>query len=911
MSNSKTKVNYSRLFGSTFGHISFAAFFIAIISGIILAIFYDVSAGYDSISVMLISNPGASFIRTLHYWSAQFFLVFYILHLRKSTESTVKKAVLLRLSLSLLIVFFVMLSGFILKGDGDALQAKRIVDALLQEIPLIGTFLAYSLLGKNADLQLPYVHHIATTSIFIWIIIAEHAKVLWPKMKTVIYFLPLMILLTFFFPAALKSTIDPVMKGPWYFLGMQEILHQISSIGLVLTLLLLIFLVFYLLPKVPLKFNRILKIVLSASALLYLFLILIGFFFRGENWQWQWPWQISTAETSLLNPLDNFASYFNPYDTSKQVPLIMDQRESCLYCHENVKGFSESHNPKAIGCASCHLGNVFSIEKDLAHSGMIKIPGNLVDAPRTCGQVDCHMGVDTRVKNSIMNTMSGVVSVNRFVFGETDSLNLLHRIDEIENSAADSHLRNLCASCHLGKQKSEYGPIGELSRGGGCNACHLNYSDAALNQLQIINNSLMKDTLNIRFHPSLDLNIRDEHCFGCHSRSGRISTNYQGWHETLLEPTELPADSLHRLLEDGRVFEKVTADIHHIRGLECIDCHNSYEIMGDGNLYAHQEEQLKVQCQDCHFNDQPETIDFENLDFESLKIARLRQMSDTSRIYLATKKDEIPLINTSFKNGKAILFSKNTEKKFKLNPPAEVCTKGNAHDRLSCSSCHTAWAPQCIGCHTEFKRDENGKDNLTGKKTDGAWIEWSGDFLAEAPTLGIIENKHPEQKQETIDVFVPGMILSIDKSAFNDLPDDSLFKRLFAPAKTHTTSLEGRTCKSCHNDPVMLGFGRGKLKYVNQNGKGVWQFDPLYQILKHDNLPADAWIGFLDESTPGQSTRTNMRAFNIEEQKKILQVGACLTCHEDQSNVMQQSLINFEDILKSVSAKCLLLQVSN
>lgn len=909
MSKNKIKINYTRLFGSTFGHISFAAFFIAIISGVILAVFYDVSAGYDSLSLMLISNPAALFVRTLHYWSAQFFLIFYILHiwdhLRKSTECAVKKAAWLRLSLSLLAVFFVMLSGFLLKGDSDSLQAKRILDLLLQEIPLVGSFLAYSLLGKNGDLQLPYVHHIASASIFIWIIIIEHAQVLWPKMKATIYFLPLMIVFTFLFPATLKSTLDPVMKGPWYFLGMQEILHQVSSIQFVLILFLLLFLLFYLLPKISKKYSRLLKIVLSISTLFYLFLILIGFFFRGENWKWQWPWQSNSTETNTLNPVANVKAYFTPYNTSKQVPLIMEQRESCLYCHNDVKGFSESHNPMAIGCASCHLGNVFSIEKDLAHNGMIKIPGNLNDVPRTCGQVDCHMGIDSRVKNSIMNTMSGIVSVNRVVFGESDSLNQLYHIDEIGHSAADTHLRNLCASCHLGNQKIEYGPIGELSRGGGCNACHLNYSDDALSQLQLLNESF-EDTLNISFHPSLDLNITDQHCFGCHSRSGRISTNYQGWHETLLEPSEMPADSLFRLLEDGRVFEKVPEDIHHKRGMECIDCHNSYEIMGDGSLYAHQEEQLKVQCQDCHFSDKPETTSFDGLDYESLKISKLRKMNDSSRVYLATIKDKIPLINTSFENGTATLFGKNSGQKFKLNPPAEICTKGTAHDRLSCNSCHTAWAPQCIGCHTEFKLDEKGKDNLTGKQTNGAWIEWSGDFLAEAPTLGVISRELSGKKQETIDVFIPGMILTIDKSTFSGIKGDSLFKRLFAPAKSHTTSLQGRSCKSCHNNPVTLGYGRGELKYVAQNRKGIWEFKPLYQKLKQDNLPADAWIGFLDESTPGTSTRINTRAFNIDEQRKILQVAACLTCHDDQSKLMQLSLVDFESLLKTVSSKCLL-----
>ena len=35
------------------------------------------------------------------------------------------------------------------------------------------------------------------------------------------------------------------------------------------------------------------------------------------------------------------------------------------------------------------------------------------------------------------------------------------------------------------------------------------------------------------FHPSTDVFVNDTHCFGCHSRSSRISTNFMGLQETL------------------------------------------------------------------------------------------------------------------------------------------------------------------------------------------------------------------------------------------------------------------------------------------------------------------------------------------------------------------------------------------
>jgi hypothetical protein len=42
------------------------------------------------------------------------------------------------------------------------------------------------------------------------------------------------------------------------------------------------------------------------------------------------------------------------------------------------------------------------------------------------------------------------------------------------------HLRQLCASCHLGAEKTALGPNDHESRGRGCNACHLSYSATAL-----------------------------------------------------------------------------------------------------------------------------------------------------------------------------------------------------------------------------------------------------------------------------------------------------------------------------------------------------------------------------------------------------------------------------------------------
>lgn len=164
----------------------------------------------------------------------------------------------------------------------------------------------------------------------------------------------------------------------------------------------------------------------------------------------------------------------------------------CVDCHDDMIGFEQSHSPDIVGCNACHLGNPSTTNKTLAHQNMILIPGNVSDSKQTCGVTTCHPGIPERIEKSLMNTMSGVISVNRYAFEEIEKPEGLFNVKDLTQSNADNHNRNLCASCHLGNEKSEWGAINEMSRGGGCNACHLNYNNEAMEQLNSYLNSKLK-----------------------------------------------------------------------------------------------------------------------------------------------------------------------------------------------------------------------------------------------------------------------------------------------------------------------------------------------------------------------------------------------------------------------------------
>jgi len=553
-----------------------------------------------------------------------------------------------------------------------------------------------------------------------------------------------------------------------------------------------------------------------------------------------------------------------------------------------MTGLSSHHDPKTIGCASCHLGNSHSNDKNLAHKGMVLIPGNLQNAAQTCATANCHSKELHRIQKSLMTTNSGIISVDKYLFDELKPEDSIFHITHLGQSAADMHLKNKCATCHLGSEKKHYGAIDEKSRGGGCLACHLNY-DAGT-----------KPNSKDQIHPQINLNVDNTKCFGCHSRSGRIATNYEGWSETLLKPNELKNSKNHRLLKDGRVFEKATPDVHHKSGMLCIDCHVSQEIMGDGKTYKHEADAVKISCSDCHTQGKPIQTKPPQMDYISAFDYALRGYKHAPNSFLVTQKGSIPLVNT-YKDakGNAFLVSKISKKELSIKPS---CKRDAVHQKVSCSMCHTAWAPTCIGCHTDYDPRISNAD-----KSQGRWIEHVAEFGFAPPTIGV---KKIGNNKEFVPA-IPGMIMTLDKSSFkgNKRGKDQKFVRWYAPNAAHTTTKAPRDCASCHTNSQALGFGKGTLNYVVKAKTARWEFTSYYANTPQDGFPQDAWIGFMKDinAKTTYSSHDYFFPLDLKEQKKMLEVGACIHCHQKDDQFLKR-LTNgaYQKMLKTRKKTCVI-----
>jgi hypothetical protein len=247
---------------------------------------------------------------------------------------------------------------------------------------------------------------------------------------------------------------------------------------------------------------------------------------------------------------------------------------SCIFCHKENTGLSK-HFP--FTCFFCHKGNAMSFDKKKSHEGLIEIPGNLSNADSTCGI--CHKDQSSHIQDSLMTKNSGMISINRKVFGEAISTGEYPNIKSLDpkNSPADSYYSQLCASCHLGMEKNKIGVLTGDQKGGGCLTCHLDYS-------------------NSQSHPSISKPFKDTVCFNCHSRSSRISLNYNG----LIEMDETDKRKADLILYDGRKVKKSQEDIHKTKGMSCTSCHKALDVMGDGKKHLYQEDAVYIKCESCH-----------------------------------------------------------------------------------------------------------------------------------------------------------------------------------------------------------------------------------------------------------------------------------------------------------------------
>jgi len=517
----------------------------------------------------------------------------------------------------------------------------------------------------------------------------------------------------------------------------------------------------------------------------------------------------------------------------------------------------------------------------------------------TCGS--CHPYQLARVKGNLMYTNSGMIKniqatwegTNNHLYGASaatvfDAAGkplVIKSVAELDNMAGELY-RKFCSLCHLGIESNR---SYSASHGSGCAACHFPYNNTATYEG---NDSTVKGkapySANHKLAPLPDNRV----CFRCHNRSGRIALAYQGLHDgnNAMVPTRggMPGPML---ISGRRNVVRITADIHYDKGMDCIDCHTSRDVMGDGYAYENVHHQVEIRCEDCHGSatERPkaEAITRENEDALRESKSYQKQMRPGMKMVLTAKGRKYS--NVFYDDEAVYLLGKRSGKMHEskvITGTPEHTIRG--HERMECYACHSRTVVQCYGCHTKYDQSRSGRDFVKGVKTPGVFTE-TEDYRRLYPfSLAINQRGKISPVTPGCQTFVT-MVDQRGRTVKREYVSEYRGKKQlrFAPFYSHNTGSKAVGCAECHGNPAFLGFGQHVVEGNSITATLVCETS--------QDKPLDGFLTMKRGSVKAFSaiTRQHSRTLTGEEVENVLAVNLCIVCHDNGKDKIYQKELDY------------------
>ncbi len=217
------------------GQAATALLFLAVVSGLVLAYQYEPGDPFISTVAMEAALDWGSFWRGTHFWSSQGFLVLLLLHTWYRLDGCEDSGAMKWFLLSLLVPasIFTLFSGYVLKFDATGEAAAAIAEHLLLMVPVAGRLLDRLLVSVSTEgLNRIYGVHILLTFLLWFVGTWYHTRR--PVMGRGWFLASLLwvVAVSLLFPAPLDlpGHEATLIKGPWFFLGVQELLRHIPPL---------------------------------------------------------------------------------------------------------------------------------------------------------------------------------------------------------------------------------------------------------------------------------------------------------------------------------------------------------------------------------------------------------------------------------------------------------------------------------------------------------------------------------------------------------------------------------------------------------------------------------------------------------------------------------------------------------
>jgi len=569
---------------------------------------------------------------------------------------------------------------------------------------------------------------------------------------------------------------------------------------------------------------------------------------------------------------------------------------TCETCHPRIEKVSSSHPD----CVSCHGGDPLNKDKIASHRSMYgpKNPAAPEQWDKTCGA--CHLYQLGRVKANLMYTATGMIKNIQLTWEGSDNQLYgsrggdvydpqgkalrLKPVAELDHISGELY-RKFCSQCHVG---GEAGDVYGASHASGCAACHFPYNntasyggkDAALRGKSPYSASHAMEKL-----PDNTV------CSRCHNRSGRIALSYQGLYDgnNSMVPTKngLPGPVL---LSGYRNAVHIAPDIHAAAGMDCIDCHTSRDLMGDGYAYQNMNLQTEISCEDCHGGAAvPKYREVTRENEEALRESKNYRlpMRPGTKLLLTAKGRSYS--NVFFQDGVVYVLGKRSGKLFK----SKVITGSPAHSivghgRMECYACHSRTVVQCYGCHTTYDKTQAGMDFIKGYETPGSFSEKEDYRMLYPFPLALNQRGRISPVTPGCQTFVT--VIEADGTA-SKKEYVSRYKGKqqlrFAPFYSHNTGKKAVGCAECHGNPAFLGFGQHVVAGGDIYGTLICE--------QSADKPLDGFLTLQDGKVRAYSaiTREHSRPLNGKEVRRTLAVNTCIVCHDKAGDPIYRKELNY------------------
>lgn len=210
---------------------SLISLFLSILSGIVVALQYDPSAPFHATSSIELLTPYGSFWRGLHFYSSQAFFLLLLGHLIVvlwNNEMAFSRRAWIRLCATVPCGILLLFTGYVLRGDATGEAAGAIAEHICLSAPLIGQHLNNLLFDlTGSGLRKVYAHHIIGLVVLGGIAAWPHLRRYTARWRNHL----LLVLVTLLVSVAVPAPMEPnrhgllFIAGPWFFLGLQELLR--------------------------------------------------------------------------------------------------------------------------------------------------------------------------------------------------------------------------------------------------------------------------------------------------------------------------------------------------------------------------------------------------------------------------------------------------------------------------------------------------------------------------------------------------------------------------------------------------------------------------------------------------------------------------------------------------------------